>query len=74
MKDQTLKDLIEDAAYMLADRVAEERELIYYIAKMDNESRAAIVIAYEHILPEWGFPNDKMDSQRTSYQISKESS
>ncbi len=53
--EQTFKDLISEAAYMLADRRPQERKLIYHIAKMDQDARMAIIIAYEHVLPEWGF-------------------
>lgn len=50
MKEESLKDLIEQATYMLLDRSKEEAELIYCIAKMDPEARGAIIIAYERFV------------------------
>lgn len=40
-------ELIEEARQMLMDRSKEEADLIYYIAKLDNEERAAIILAYQ---------------------------
>ncbi len=53
MHQESFTDLISQAAHMLADRTKAERDLIYYIAKMDDEEKAAIIIAYENILPQW---------------------
>lgn len=47
MKQEGLFTLISEAREMLLDRSKEERDLIYYIAKMDSEERAAIIMAYQ---------------------------
>lgn len=36
-----------DARNMLLDREQIERDLIYFIAKLDDEERAAIIFAYD---------------------------
>lgn len=46
-KQESLFDLIDQARYMLMDRSKPEQELIYYIAKLDLEERAAIILAYQ---------------------------
>lgn len=43
---ESLTDLIKQAIEMLNDRTQYERDLIYHIAKMDSDSRAAITFAY----------------------------
>jgi len=43
----TMRELIKEATAMLMDKPHLERELIYYMAKMPEEERAAIVIAYQ---------------------------
>lgn len=45
-------ELIREAEAMLLDRIPQERDLIYAIAKLDPEARSAIVVAYEFILQE----------------------
>ncbi len=49
-KHESLIDLIKQATAMLTDRSKQEQDLIYAIAKLDNEARAAIIIAYEYVL------------------------
>lgn len=44
---ESLIDLIKQATDMLQDRHRCEADLIYYIAKLDNETRTAIVLAYQ---------------------------
>ena len=34
---------------MLIDRSKEEANLIYHVAKLDDEERAAIILAYQNI-------------------------
>lgn len=41
--------LIEEAKQMLLNRIPEEAELIYCIAKLEPDLRAAIIIAYEFL-------------------------
>ena len=43
---ESITDLIQQASEMLLDRSEDERALIYHIAKLDNEERGAIVLAY----------------------------
>ena len=40
-----MKELINEAYEMLMDRQKAERDLIIYVAKMDDESRSAIILA-----------------------------
>ncbi len=39
--------LMSEAAEMLSDRLKPEQDLIYYIARMEDELRSAIVLAYQ---------------------------
>lgn len=48
-KNETLFDLIGEAKEMLLDRSPQEMELIYAIAKLDSDERAAIIVAYKTI-------------------------
>ena len=50
MKQVALFDLICEAKGMLLDREPLERDLIYAIAKLDQEERAAIILAYQCLL------------------------
>ncbi len=45
-----MMELIREAQEMLIDRRREERDLIYAIAKLDSEERAAIILAYEFLI------------------------
>lgn len=47
--NESLFDLIVQAQALLLDRSREEAELIYYIAKMEPDLRAAIIIAYDEL-------------------------
>lgn len=47
MQRESMKDLIKQAIQMYNDRTKEENDLIYHIAKMDNESKTALILAYE---------------------------
>lgn len=42
--------LIQSATEMLKDRSKQERDLIYAIAKLDDEERAAIILAYQNFV------------------------
>lgn len=46
---ESMSELIQQAQAMLLDRSPEEAELIYYIAKLEPDLRAAIIIAYEFL-------------------------
>lgn len=48
-KTESLFDLVGHAIEMLSDRSKQEQDLIYHIAKLDNESRTAIVLAYQNL-------------------------
>mgnify|MGYP003390326874 FL=1 len=50
MKEESFGDLLKSAQAMLWDRHPQERALIYAIAKLDPEERAAIIIAYERFI------------------------
>ena len=53
MNEQTdMFHLIHEATEMLLDRSEPERELIYYIAKMEPDLRAAIILAYQNLKDE----------------------
>lgn len=56
MANESLSMLIQEAVAMLRDRSKEEAALIYYVAKMDNEDRSAIVIGYQLMK---GWDNDE---------------
>lgn len=47
--NESFIDLISQATQMLLDRPKIEQDLIYFISKLDNEERAAIILAYEYI-------------------------
>ena len=46
---ESILDLIEQATLMLQDRSRPEADLIYYIARMDDETRCAIILAYQNL-------------------------
>lgn len=46
---ETLLDLILQGEQMLLDRSKPEQDLIYFVAKLDCEERAAIVLAYQNL-------------------------
>lgn len=46
-KEESLFDLIDQARQMLLDRPEIEQDLIYYVAKLNDEERAAIILAYQ---------------------------
>ncbi len=48
----SLPQLIQEATQMLLDRPQIERNLIYCIACLTNEERAAIIFAYELLTSE----------------------
>ena len=50
-KNTSLFQLFYEAAEMLLDRSKEERDLIYFVANLDDEERAAIKFAYQNIHP-----------------------
>lgn len=41
--------LIDEAKQMLQDRSDAEAALIYHVAKLDNEERCAIILAYQSL-------------------------
>ncbi len=45
-------NLIQEATAMLLDRSEPERDLIYYLATMTDEERAAIAFAYRNLKDE----------------------
>lgn len=47
MSEDGMFQLIQEAMDMLRDRALPERELIYYIAKLDDMERGAIILAYQ---------------------------
>lgn len=56
MARETMQMLIQQAVAMLRDRSKEEAALIYYVAKMDNEERSAIILGYQLMK---GWENDE---------------
>jgi hypothetical protein len=52
MKDISLFQLIKEATGMLMDRQEIEQDLIYYICKLTDEERTAIILAYQNIRSE----------------------
>lgn len=49
MEEEKFTDLLDQAIQMLRDRPKPEAELIYAVAKLDPDLRAAIVMGYELI-------------------------
>lgn len=52
MKEESLFELIQQAHDMLQDRSKLEQDLIYHIAKIDPDLRAAIILAYQGLYPD----------------------
>ena len=42
-------ELLKEATAMLLDRPKPEQDLIYYIARMESDLRAAIILAYQNL-------------------------
>ncbi len=51
MEQESFFDLIQQAHAMLEDRPKPERDLIYIMAKLDPDLRAAIILAYQGMYP-----------------------
>jgi len=49
---QPFTELIDEAQEMLLDQSRPVQDLIYFIAKLDNEERAAICLAYRILYEE----------------------
>jgi len=50
-KQESLFDLIQQAQQMLLDRSKAEQDLIYYVAKLPDDLRSGIILAYEILHP-----------------------
>ena len=50
-QEETLFDLIDQAMQMYLDRSKQERDLIYAIAKLDDDARSALILAYQALYP-----------------------
>ena len=50
--EESFAELLYSARQMLLDRSKPEQDLIYYLCKMDDEMRSAIIMAYRMIY-EW---------------------
>jgi len=48
-EQDSLFDLIRQAQEMYLERSQAERDLIYHVAKLDNESRSALILAYDFL-------------------------
>lgn len=46
---ESFTQLIKEAHEMLLDRPKQEADLIYAIALLDNEEKAAIILAYKNL-------------------------
>jgi len=60
MEQESLFELIQQATAMLQDRTRVEADLIYYVAKMHDEERTAIILAYQ------GLYNDQLQRDAKS--------
>lgn len=49
---ESLFDLVVQATQMLNDRSKPEQDLIYFVAKLDSDLRAAIILAYQGMYDE----------------------
>ena len=47
--EETFTELLQSATEMLLDRPEPERELIIAVAKLGDEERAALILAYQNI-------------------------
>jgi len=52
MTEDSVFDLMDQATQMLLDRSEAERDLIYYMAKMETDLRMAIILAYQNLYSE----------------------
>lgn len=52
-KEESLPQLIKEAVCMYSDRSKEEIELIYYVAKMTDIERQALILAYQFHQDDW---------------------
>lgn len=52
MQKESLFDLIQQSTEMLMDRTKPEQDLIYYICKMEDDLRTAIILAYRQLYDE----------------------
>jgi len=57
-KNESLFKLIGQARNMLMNRSKSEQDLIYFVSKLDNEERAAIILAYETLHPNFSYPEE----------------
>jgi hypothetical protein len=48
-KKESLLDLVEQATQLYRDRAKLEADLIYFVAKLDNEERTALILAYQNL-------------------------
>ncbi len=46
---ESFKEIYDQSYAMLLDRSKPEADLIYFISKLDDESRSAIILAYQYI-------------------------
>jgi len=51
-KEQPLSELIQEAMQLYQDRSKQEADLIYYVAKMHDEDRTALIFAYDLLFKE----------------------
>ena len=47
MENESVSQLIAEAIQMYRDRPRQESDLIYYIAKMEEKERIALILGYE---------------------------
>lgn len=50
--EKTFSELLDSSRQMLLDRTKEEQNLIYAVCKLDDEERAAIIMAYRFLYEE----------------------
>ncbi len=53
MAQESFVQLLREANEMLRDRPKPEADLIYHVAKLDSEARAAIIMGYDMIYKEY---------------------
>lgn len=46
---KSIVDLIKEATEMYLDREQSERDLIFHVAKMSNDERLALILAYQSL-------------------------
>ena len=69
-KEESFFDLIHQAKEMLLDRPQIERELIYHICKIEDDLRAAIILAYQGLKDE-GEREEKKESRKSHARIQR---